>query len=177
MSKPVSPGSGIAFAGTDVASGQIVLYQGDLLTSRETGILAAIGEIKIYVWRRPRVAVISTGDEIIAPGQPMRPGFVYDSNARIIADAIKELGGEPLELGIAIDDLALALRLGSKALRLHVLDCVSNNVKRDILDVLDGPPKQVTTVQEAQERVMVIVRDKVQKGIFSLNISNDEEYV
>ncbi len=103
--KPVSPGTGIAFAGTDVASGQIILYQGDILTSRETGILAAIGEIEIHVWKRPKVAVISTGNEIIAPGQPMSPGLVYDSNARIIADAIKELGGEPLELGIAIDNL------------------------------------------------------------------------
>lgn len=105
VSKPVSPGSGIAFAGTDVASGQIILYRGDFLTSRETGILAAIGETKIHVWRQPRVAVISTGDEIIAPGQPMQPGFVYDSNARIIADAVKELGCEPIELGIAIDNV------------------------------------------------------------------------
>jgi putative molybdopterin biosynthesis protein len=105
VSKSVSPGSGLAFAGTDVASGQIILYQGDFLTSRETGILAAIGETKIYVWRRPKVAILSTGDEIIAPGQLMCPGFVYDSNARIIADAVKELGGEPIELGIANDDI------------------------------------------------------------------------
>lgn len=105
ISKAVSPGSGIAFTGTDVSSGQAILFQGDLLTSRETGILAAIGEIKIPVWKRPRVAIISTGNEIIAPGEIMTPGLVYDSNARIIADAVKELGGEPIELGIAIDNL------------------------------------------------------------------------
>jgi len=104
--KAVSPGTGIAFAGTDVSSGQIILYQGDLLTSRETGILAAIGETQIHVWKRPKVAIISTGNEIIAPGQTMIPGKVFDSNARIIADAVKELGGEPLELGIASDDLS-----------------------------------------------------------------------
>lgn len=104
--KAVSPGAGIAFTGTDVSSGQIILYQGDLLTSRETGILAAIGETKIPVWKRPKVAIISTGNEIIAPGEIMSPGLVYDSNARIIADAVKELGGEPIELGIAIDNLA-----------------------------------------------------------------------
>ncbi len=103
--KAVSPGSGIAFTGTDVSSGQSILYQGDLLTSRETGILAAIGETKIQVWKRPKVAIISTGNEIIAPGQTMIPGKVFDSNARIIADAVKELGGETLELGIASDDL------------------------------------------------------------------------
>ncbi len=103
--KAVSPGTGIAFAGTDVSSGQIILYQGDLLTSRETGILAAIGETKVHVWKRPIVAILSTGNEIIAPGQPMVPGKVFDSNARIIADAVKELDGEPLELGIASDDV------------------------------------------------------------------------
>ena len=103
--KAVSPGTGIAFAGTDVSSGQIILYQGDILTSRETGILAAIGETKIHVWKRPIVAILSTGNEIIAPGQTMVPGKVFDSNARIIADAVKELGGEPLELGIASDDV------------------------------------------------------------------------
>ncbi len=105
ISKAVSPGSGIAFTGTDVSSGQIILYQGDLLTSRETGILAAIGETKIAVWKRPKVAIISTGNEIIAPGQTMVPGKVFDSNARIIADAVREIGGEPIELGIAADNL------------------------------------------------------------------------
>ena len=104
--KPVSPGSGIAFAGTDVSCGQIILYQSAVLSSRETGILAAIGEHKIHVWKRPKVAIISTGNEVIAPGQAMSPGFVYDSNSRIIADAVKELGGEPLELGIASDDIS-----------------------------------------------------------------------
>lgn len=102
--KPASPGSGIAFAGTDVACGQIILYLGDTLTSRETGILAALGEAKVHVWRCPKVAIISTGNELIAPGETMVPGLVYDSNGRIIADAVKELGGEPLELGIAVDD-------------------------------------------------------------------------
>jgi len=105
ISKAVSPGTGIAFTGTDVSSGQIILYQGDKLTSRETGILAAIGETKIHVWKHPKVAIISTGNEIIAPGQAMTPGMVFDSNARILADAVKELGGEPLELGISSDNL------------------------------------------------------------------------
>lgn len=104
--KAVSPGSGIAFTGTDVSSGQTILYQGDTLTSRETGILAAIGETQVQVWKKPKIAIISTGNEIIAPGQTMIPGKVFDSNARIIADAVTELGGEAIELGIASDNLA-----------------------------------------------------------------------
>lgn len=106
ITKPVSPGAGIAFAGTDVSQGETILYQGDLLTSRETGILAALGEAKVYVWKRPKVAIISTGNEIISPAEAMLPGFVFDSNARIIADAVRELGGEPVELGIVNDNLA-----------------------------------------------------------------------
>lgn len=102
--RAVAPGFGVAFAGCDIAQGETVLRQGDLLTSRETGVLAAIGVSEVDVFRRPRVAIISTGDELIAPGAPMRPARVYDSNAQILADAIRELGGEPLSLGIVRDD-------------------------------------------------------------------------
>jgi putative molybdopterin biosynthesis protein len=103
--RAVSPGFGVAFAGSDVAAGEIVVRRGESLTSRETGVLAAIGATRVAVWRRPVVAVISTGDEIIPPGAPMEPGLVYDSNAQILADAVRELGGEPLVLGIVRDDL------------------------------------------------------------------------
>ena len=103
--RAVAPGFGIAFAGTDIAAGETVIPRGQLLTSRETGVLAAIGAARIPVWRRPRVAIVSTGDEIIAPDEPMRPGMIYDSNAQIIADAVRELGGEPILLGIVKDDL------------------------------------------------------------------------
>jgi len=109
----VTPGHGVSFAGSDIAAGETVLRRGELLTSRETGVLAAIGACRVRVWRRPRVAIVSTGDEIIAPGEPMRPGLVYDSNARILADAVRELGGIPLPLGIVRDDLEqLRRRLG-----------------------------------------------------------------
>lgn len=107
--KPVTPGAGVTFAGTDIARGETVLWRGELLTSRETGVLAALGVAQVRVWRKPVVAIVSTGDEIVAPGQPMRPAGVFDSNAQILADAVRELGGEPLRLGIVGDDLA-ALR-------------------------------------------------------------------
>ncbi len=105
VTRSVTPGSGVTFAGTDIACGQTVLRRGEPLTSRETGVLAAIGCTSVRVWRRPRVAILSTGDEIIAQGEPMRPGMVYDSNSRILADAVRELGGEPLLLGIVHDNL------------------------------------------------------------------------
>jgi putative molybdopterin biosynthesis protein len=102
--RAVTPGANVTFAGTDIAAGECVAYGGTLLSSRETGVLAAVGAAEVAVFRRPRVAILSTGDELIAPGAPMRPGLVYDSNARIVADAVRELGGEPVELGIVADE-------------------------------------------------------------------------
>ena len=109
IARAVTAGSGISFAGTDITAGETVLRQGTLLTSRDTGVLAAIGVANVDVWRKPIVAILSTGDEIIAPGEPMQPAKVYDSNAQVLADAVRELGGEPLRLGITHDDVA-ALR-------------------------------------------------------------------
>ena len=109
IAKAVTAGSGVSFAGTDITAGETVLRRGQLLTSRDTGVLAAIGVAGVDVWRKPIVAILSTGDEIIAPGEPMQPAKVYDSNAQVLADAVRELGGEPTRLGIAHDDVA-ALR-------------------------------------------------------------------
>lgn len=117
--KAVTPGFGVAYAGTDIANGETVLRQGELLTSRETGVLAAVGIDQVPVYRKPTVGILSTGDEIIAPGEPMRPGCVYDSNLRIIADAVRELGGVAVELGIVSDNLD-SLR---SAVRRAIADC------------------------------------------------------
>lgn len=102
--RPVAPGGNVTFAGTDVARGELVVRKGVRLTARETGVLAAIGQGVVAVVRRPKVAVISTGDEIIAPGDPPRPASVYDANATLLADSVRELGGEPIPLGIVGDD-------------------------------------------------------------------------
>ena len=102
--KPVTPGRGLTFAGTDIPQGETVYRRGDVLTSRETGVLAAIGVSQVSVQRRPRVGIVSTGDEIIEPSAEMKPGLVFDSNAQVLSDAIRELGGEPVRLGIVADD-------------------------------------------------------------------------
>ena len=110
--RAVTAGNGVSFAGTDITAGETVLRRGRQLTSRDTGVLAAIGVATVSVWRRPVVAILSTGDEIIAPGEKMEPGKVYDSNGQVLADAVRELGGEPLRLGITRDDVdALRERL------------------------------------------------------------------
>lgn len=114
--KPVTPGRAITYAGTDIAQGEVVLRRGDVLTSRETGVLAAIGLRRVDVFARPRVAIFSTGDEIVSPGEPLVAGSVYDSNAVILADAVREAGGEPLVLGIVPDDEASVAAMLRRAL-------------------------------------------------------------
>lgn len=103
------PGAAVSFAGTDMGAGETVLFAGTRLSSRDTGVLAAIGQSQLRVLRRPRVAILSTGDEIVQPGEAIRPGLVYDSNGRILADAVRELGGDPHFLGAFRDD-EVALR-------------------------------------------------------------------
>ena len=103
--RAVTPGFGVAFAGTDIAVGETVLRAGTILTSRETGVLAALGEDSVDVWLQPRVTIISTGNEIIAPGELMRPGGVYDSNSQVLADAVREQGGIAQFGGIIRDNL------------------------------------------------------------------------
>ena len=97
--RPVAPGAAITFAGTDVARGERILRRGALLTARETGTLAAIGAASVRVVRKPWVAIISTGDEIVAPGQPLRPASIFDANSTLIADAVRELGARTARAG------------------------------------------------------------------------------
>jgi len=102
--RAVTPGRFVTFAGTDIAHGEVVMRSGRRLTSRETGVLAAIGQGDVLVTRQPRVAILSTGDELVAAGRPARAGQVYDCNAVMLADAVRECGGLPWMGGIVPDE-------------------------------------------------------------------------
>jgi putative molybdopterin biosynthesis protein len=104
LRRVAAPGQFISYAGSDIARGETLLRRGATISSREIGILAACGFSEIDVVRRPKVAVLSTGDELVALGQPLRPGAVYDSNGAIIAAAVAEAGGEPMAFGAYPDD-------------------------------------------------------------------------
>ncbi|ANF21925.1 gephyrin-like molybdotransferase Glp [Thermococcus piezophilus] len=102
--KPAYPGLGVMKRGTDIPSGKLLLRAGTRLGFKETALLSAIGFSEVKVFRKPRVAVISTGNEVVLPGTELRYGQIYDINGRAIADAVRELGGEAVFLGIAKDD-------------------------------------------------------------------------
>ena len=99
LRRAAASGQFISYAGSDIARGETLLRRGTAIGSREIGMLAACGLAAVEVVRRPRVAVLSTGDELVEPGQPLRPGGVYDSNGAILAAAIVEAGGEPVPFG------------------------------------------------------------------------------
>jgi putative molybdopterin biosynthesis protein len=106
LRRAISPGQFVSYAGSDIARGETLLRRGATISSREIGMLAACGFAQIDVVRRPKVAVLSTGDELTALGEPLRPGAVYDSNGAIIAAAVSEAGGEPVGFGAFPDDEA-----------------------------------------------------------------------
>ncbi len=104
LRRAVAPGQFISYAGSDIARGETLLRRGTAIGSREIGMLAACGLAEVEVVRRPKVAVLSTGDELVQPGEPLKPGGVYDSNGAILAAAISEAGGEPVLVGAFPDD-------------------------------------------------------------------------
>jgi putative molybdopterin biosynthesis protein len=119
LRRAVAPGQFVSYAGSDIARGETLLRRGATISSREIGMLAACGLDRIDVVRRPRIAVLSTGDELVAVGTTLRPGAVYDSNGAIIAAAVVEAGGESVAFGAFPDDEA-ALEV---AVRGALADC------------------------------------------------------
>lgn len=106
VARAVAPGSFIGFAGSDIARGQTLLRRGVVIGAREVAMLAAVGLDRAPVWRKPRVAVLSTGDELVRPGDPLRPAGVYDSNGPVIVAALAENGCDAVHLGSIPDDEA-----------------------------------------------------------------------
>ena len=103
--KPVAPAENIMPAGSDIKQGEKILRDGTILTPKETGVLAACGIYEVFVRKKPSVTIISTGNELVAPGEDLKPGKIYDVNAQTLRDSVIGCGCVPLFLGIVPDSL------------------------------------------------------------------------
>jgi molybdenum cofactor synthesis domain-containing protein len=103
--KPSAPNENIMLAGTDIKRGERIVKGGTTLTPRETGVLAACGLNEVSVRKKPEVAILSTGNEILVPGEDLKQGKIYDVNAQALSDSVRECGCVPLALGIARDSV------------------------------------------------------------------------
>jgi molybdopterin molybdotransferase len=101
--RPVEPGDNVRYAGEDQRRGEVVLRAGTVVRPQEIGILVTHGHARAWVYRRPRVAIVSTGDELVGVDAPLGPGRIRDANGAMLAAQVTRYGGEPLALGIAPD--------------------------------------------------------------------------
>ncbi|MEW5945302.1 MAG: gephyrin-like molybdotransferase Glp [bacterium] len=103
VKRPVKPGENVRPAGEDVRAGSAVLRAGRRLTPADAGMLASCGRTAVRVSRKPVVGIISTGDEVVLPGEPVRPGLVRNSNSYTLFGLVLEAGGEPVFYGTLPD--------------------------------------------------------------------------
>jgi len=115
--RSVSPGENVTGAGSDIMTGELLLRKSERITPREVGLLAAIGLSQVSVFRKPRVAVFSSGNELIKPGDSLRFAKIYDVNGPAVSAAVAECGGEPQFLGILPDNYAAVKDSLDSALR------------------------------------------------------------
>lgn len=102
------PYENYCYAGEDIKKGTVLLRQGQRITAAHLAVLASEGYGTVCVYRRVRVAVASTGDELLQPGEELRPGKIYNSNLYLLAGRLKELGAEVTVLGAVPDDIEKA---------------------------------------------------------------------
>jgi len=138
--KAVAVGENVIQVGEDVATGEEILPAGHWLRPQDLGALLAMGIVEIPVARKPRVALISTGDEVVPPGREIGPGQVRDINSYTIAAQTARAGGEPLIYGIVPDDLAALQAAAARAM--------------DEADVLVFSAGSSVSVRDATSRVI-----------------------
>lgn len=119
LTRAVPAGAGVRRAGSDVPRGAVVAAAGTVIGPALIGVLASLGAATVTVHRRPRVGVLSTGDELVPAGQPLGPGQIHDSNRRLLLALVTAAGAEAVDLGCVPDDRAAV----TDGIRRGVSDC------------------------------------------------------
>lgn len=139
--RSVKPGENIRRAGEDMAKGAIALGSSTLIRPAEVGLLASLGRSKVLVYPRPKVAVLSTGEELVDIGEPISPGKIRNSNTYSLAAQVLACGAEPVTLGIArdtIEDTTAKVKEGLNCDVLLTTGGVSVGEYDFVKDVLEG---------------------------------------
>jgi len=136
-------GENVMKAGSDIRKGDIVLKEDAVLSPFEIGALAAVGSATVQVYKRPRVAIFSTGAEVVEPGQRLAEGKIFDINAHALSASVAELGGEPLNMGIVQDEFDQMKTALKKALSMADVVITSGGVSVGPTDII---PKVLDTL-------------------------------
>ncbi len=115
IERAVKVGENVLPRGSDAVASAVILSPGRRLRPQDLGLLAGLGVSDVLVYRRPRVGIIVTGDELVAPGQPLHGSRIYDMNTYTLAGLVEEAGGEAALYGIVADDLALLTERAKRA--------------------------------------------------------------
>ncbi|HEX6036124.1 MAG TPA: gephyrin-like molybdotransferase Glp, partial [Anaerolineales bacterium] len=118
--KPSKSGWNIRPRGMDIRSGEVVLYKGRILKPQDLGLLAMLGVAQVVVYRKPRVALFSSGDELLPPDAPLQQGKIRDANSYTLAALLEDAGADVIRLGVAKDDRDSVQALLDKAVEQSV---------------------------------------------------------
>jgi molybdenum cofactor synthesis domain-containing protein len=118
---PAAPGQHVGRRGADIVTGDLVVEEGQVMTPSRVGALAAIGQTEVVVYAKPRVAILSTGNEVIDPGNPLAPGQIYDVNRFTLAAIVEAHGGAARPLKAALDTLPALTDALDRALESDVI--------------------------------------------------------
>ncbi len=104
VTRPIKPGQNIRRAGADIPAGSVALHAGCRIRAQEIGVLLSLGTLFVSVYRKPRIAILATGSELVEPDKPLLPGMVRNSNSHVLAALVRQAGCEARYCGIARDD-------------------------------------------------------------------------
>lgn len=139
--RPVAPGENVIQVGEDVRAGEVIAPKGRLVRAQDVGFFFGLGITEVDVARQPKVAIVSTGDELVSPERKPRTGQVRDINSYTISSLVREAGGVPVHIGLAPDDYEAQIRAGKEGMEradILVFSAGSSVSSRDMTGAVFG---------------------------------------